>query len=41
MNRQILVIDGQGGKLGHSLIEAIRVACPDVEITAVGTNGMP
>lgn len=40
MSRQILVIDGQGGKLGRSLIEAIRSDCPDVEITAVGTNGM-
>ncbi|MBQ9010171.1 MAG: DUF3842 family protein [Clostridia bacterium] len=35
---RILVIDGQGGKLGKKLIESIRKACPDAEITAVGTN---
>lgn len=40
MRKQILVIDGQGGKLGRSLIEAIRGGCPDAEITAVGTNGI-
>ncbi|QNL44408.1 DUF3842 family protein [Oscillibacter hominis] len=40
MRNKILVIDGQGGKLGRSLIEAIRVRCPEAEITAVGTNGL-
>lgn len=34
----ILVIDGQGGKLGRKLLEGIRKMCPDAEITAVGTN---
>ena len=34
----ILVIDGQGGKLGRKLIESIRKVCPEAEITAVGTN---
>lgn len=34
----ILVIDGQGGKLGRSLVEAIKKAFPNIEIMAVGTN---
>ncbi len=37
---KILIIDGQGGRLGRSLAEQIRRACPDAEITAVGTNSM-
>ena len=36
----ILVIDGQGGRLGRKLVESIRNACPDTEITAVGTNSI-
>lgn len=36
----ILVIDGQGGSLGRSLIVSIRQAIPDSEIIAVGTNAM-
>ena len=36
----ILVIDGQGGRLGRKLLENIRRACPEAEITAVGTNSM-
>ena len=34
----ILVIDGQGGRLGRKLVESIRRVCPDAVITAVGTN---
>ncbi len=37
---KILVIDGQGGRLGRRLAEGIRRACPEGEITAVGTNSM-
>ena len=37
---KILVIDGQGGRLGRALNEGIRRTCPDAEITAVGTNSM-
>ncbi len=37
---KILVIDGQGGKLGRKLLEDIRKACPDAVITAVGTNSL-
>ena len=36
----ILVIDGQGGRLGRKLLENIRKACPEACITAVGTNSM-
>ena len=36
----ILVIDGQGGRLGRRLAESIRKECPGVTITAVGTNSM-
>ena len=38
MTMRILVIDGQGGRLGRSLVESIRKNCPEAEITAVGTN---
>ena len=34
----ILVIDGQGGKLGKSLVENIKEAFPQAELMAVGTN---
>ena len=37
---RILVIDGQGGRLGRSLVESIRKNCPEAEITAVGTNSI-
>ena len=33
---KILVIDGQGGRLGRKLVESIRKACPEAVITAVG-----
>lgn len=37
---RILVIDGQGGRLGRKLLESVRRCCPTAEITAVGTNSM-
>ena len=37
---KILVIDGQGGRLGRRLVESIRKTCPDADITAVDTNSM-
>lgn len=36
----ILVIDGQGGRLGRSLVENLRKTCPEAHITAVGTNSI-
>lgn len=35
---RILVIDGQGGRLGKQLVESLRRAFSSAEITAVGTN---
>jgi len=35
---RILVIDGQGGRIGRQLIEAVIERYPDLHITAVGTN---
>ena len=37
---RILVIDGQGGRLGRKLVENIRKACPEASITAVGANSI-
>ena len=37
---KILVIDGQGGGLGRQLVAALRVECPQVQLTAVGTNSL-
>lgn len=34
----ILVIDGQGGKMGAALTEQIRKTVPDAALIAVGTN---
>ena len=34
----ILVIDGQGGKLGKRLVESIKKSFPQVEVMAVGTS---
>ena len=34
----VVVIDGQGGRLGRQLVEAIIARFPDDGITAVGTN---
>lgn len=36
----ILVIDGQGGRLGKQVIETVRKNFPESRITAVGTNAM-
>lgn len=37
---RILVIDGQGGKVGAQLVSGIRERLPQARITAVGTNAM-
>ncbi len=37
---RIVVIDGQGGGLGRQLAAALRAACPEAELIAVGTNSM-
>ena len=35
---KIVIIDGQGGRLGRMLVEAATERFPDARITAVGTN---
>lgn len=40
MAAKVLVIDGQGGGLGRQLVSALAAACPEVELTAVGTNSL-
>ena len=37
---EVLVIDGQGGGLGRQLVAALSAQCPDIRLTAVGTNSM-
>lgn len=37
---EVLVIDGQGGGVGKSLVEEINKKCPEANIIAVGTNSL-
>ncbi len=37
---RILVVDGQGGKLGRQIITSIKESLSNVHITAVGTNSI-
>lgn len=37
---KITIIDGQGGKIGKSLIEQIKKQYPSLELYAVGTNSI-
>ncbi len=37
---KIVVIDGQGGKIGAQLIAALREKCAGAEIFAIGTNSI-
>ena len=37
---RIIVIDGQGGKMGRQLAERIGAAYPQAELTCVGTNAI-
>ena len=37
---KIVVIDGQGGRLGRRLLTGIREACPGAELLAIGTNSL-
>lgn len=40
MAAKVLVIDGQGGGLGRQLVSVLAAACPEAELTAVGTNSL-
>ena len=35
---KIVVIDGQGGRIGQQLVEGLLAAAPGAELVAVGTN---
>ena len=35
---RIMVMDGQGGGVGRSLLEALKEHFPEAELIAVGTN---
>lgn len=37
---KIVVIDGQGGKMGRTVIEQLKSSYPDLEIYAIGTNSI-
>lgn len=37
---KIVVIDGQGGRLGKLLVEGVRGRMPQAEIYAIGTNSL-
>lgn len=37
---RIIVIDGQGGGIGRSMVERLRLEAPNAEIIAVGTNSL-
>ncbi len=37
---KILVIDGQGGKMGKTIIEQVKSALPSCKVTALGTNSI-
>ena len=37
---KIVVIDGQGGKLGRLLVEAVRERLPQAEVFGIGTNSI-
>ena len=36
----VLVIDGQGGNIGKQIVKSVALACPEVELLAVGTNSI-
>ncbi|WP_069998468.1 DUF3842 family protein [Cellulosilyticum sp. I15G10I2] len=37
---KIIVIDGQGGKMGKMMVEQIKKRMPDLELVAIGTNSI-
>ena len=37
---KIMVMDGQGGRMGKSVVEQIRARFPEDEILAIGTNSL-
>lgn len=37
---KLLVIDGQGGRIGALLVKKLREKIPDLDITVIGTNSL-
>lgn len=36
----IVIIDGQGGKMGKMIVEQLKKSYPSIELTAIGTNSI-
>ena len=39
--KKIVVIDGQGGRMGKTVVEQLKNTYPDLPLTAIGTNSIP
>lgn len=39
-DKKVVVIDGQGGKMGKAVVEQLKKSCPNLPITAIGTNSI-
>ncbi|HIX51880.1 MAG TPA: DUF3842 family protein, partial [Candidatus Lachnoclostridium stercoripullorum] len=37
---KIIIIDGQGGKMGKCVVEQLKKTHPELKLIAVGTNGI-
>lgn len=37
---KIVIIDGQGGKMGSSVVAQLKACCPELILTAIGTNSI-
>ena len=35
---KIVIIDGQGGKMGSAVVAQLRASCPGISLVAIGTN---
>lgn len=40
MNKKIVIIDGQGGKMGKAVVAQLKLSYPELELTAIGTNSI-
>lgn len=40
MMKKITIIDGQGGRMGKSIIEQLKKQLPEQELLAIGTNSI-
>lgn len=37
---KIVIIDGQGGRMGKAVIEQLKSSYPELELYAIGTNSI-